>query len=280
MKKLIFLWAFILPLLSHAQSMDDKIKVLASEIADQIVKSGSRKVAVTTLDFKGCTTEFGKFLAEELTGNLSVSGRPLTVVNQKMLESLLIQNKLTARGLLEARNEAAKLGQVSGIDALVYGTITTLGEDLRISVSIIRLPTLTVFGYAKSSFPLTSGVKGMLVCKEESQPTTAGSSSEDSSRPSQFPRVAADCMVKKTCIVCTTNKSAIPIKASMYVQYIGSFGTLYIHPGNTKCFENVKINQSEDHGDGSLSYIVEGANVKSDSFVIEPCQVYKRGFTK
>lgn len=69
----------------YAQSMDDRIKTLANEIAEQMVKNGSKKVAVTTLDYKGCSTEFGKFLAEELTRNLSVSGRSITVVNQNYL---------------------------------------------------------------------------------------------------------------------------------------------------------------------------------------------------
>ena len=147
-----------------AQSMDDKIKAIALDVSDQIVKKGGKKVAVTALSYKECDTEFGKFLAEELTGNLALSGRNISVVNQKLLEKLLEQNKLTAKGLLEARNDAAKLGQVSGIDALVYGTVTTLGEDVRISLSIVKLPTLEVYGFAKGSFPLTAGIKQMLPC--------------------------------------------------------------------------------------------------------------------
>ncbi|MFN8349485.1 MAG: CsgG/HfaB family protein [Spirosomataceae bacterium] len=166
MKIVFLIQTLLIHTLVYSQSMDDKIKILANEIAEQVVKNGSKKVAVTTLDYKGCSTEFGKFLAEELTGNLSVSGRAITVVNQKLLEALLVQNKLTAQGLLEAKNDAAKLGQVSGIDALVYGTITTLGEDIRISISIVKLPTLAVFGYAKSSFSLTNGLKEMLPCIE------------------------------------------------------------------------------------------------------------------
>ena len=147
--------------------MDDKIKALANEIADQIVAQGGTKVAVTTLDYKNCNTEFGKYLAEELTGYLSTSGKKVTIVNQKMLEALLIQNRLTTKGLLEAKNDAAKLGQASGINALVYGTITKLGEDLKISLSVVKLPTLEVYGFAKSSLSLTDGIKNMLVCQSE-----------------------------------------------------------------------------------------------------------------
>lgn len=98
---------------------------------------------------------------------------------------MLVQNKLTAQGLLEAKNDAAKLGQVSGIDALVYGTITTLGEDIRISISIVKLPTLAVFGYAKSSFSLTNGLKEMLPCIESADRTIIGGNGTNSSQTIQ-----------------------------------------------------------------------------------------------
>lgn len=166
-KTLITLIISLLSLVSFAQSMDDRIKALANEIADQIVANGGTKVAVTTLDYKNCNTEFGKYLAEELTGYLSTSGKKVTVVNQKMLEALLIQNKLTAKGLLEAKNDAAKLGSVSGINSLVYGTITSFGDDLRLSLSVVKLPTLEVFGFAKSSLASSNSIKNMLPCLTE-----------------------------------------------------------------------------------------------------------------
>jgi len=281
MKKLLLFLILFISYSSNAQNMDDKIKVIANEIADQIVKSGNKKVAVTTLDYKGCNTEFGQFLAEELTGNLSVSGRPITIVNQKLLESLLTQNKLTAKGLLEAKNDAAKLGQVSGIDALVYGSITTFGEDVRISLSIIKLPTLAVFGYSKSSFPLTSGVKNMLNCIAE-EPATLNNGNENSASTGvsnfKFPGPDSDCSTKSTCIVCATNNGSEPIKAGLYVYAIGSYGPLYIHPKQTKCFESVKVRN--DHGDAGLSYNIGDKEMKRDDFVIEACQVYKKVITK
>ena len=281
MKKFLFPLLLFISYCSDAQNMDDKIKVIANEIADQIVKSGNKKVAVTTLDFKGCNTEFGQFLAEELTGNLSVSGRSITVVNQKLLESLLTQNKLTAKGLLEAKNDAAKLGQVSGIDALVYGTITTFGEDVRISLSIIKLPTLAVFGYSKSAFPLTSGVKNMLTCIPQEN-VSGNSSNGNNASPEvanfKFPGPDSDCSTTSTCIVCATNNSSEPIKAGLYVRLTGTSKPLYLHPKQTKCFESVRV--KGDHGDASLTYSTGSTKVKKDDFVIEACQVYKKVFTK
>ncbi|GAB4051913.1 hypothetical protein [Spirosoma litoris] len=169
MKVLLFFLLLVLPCLANAQ--DDRVKALANEIADQVVKSGNKNVAVATFKYKDCTTEYGKSLAEDLTGYLSVSGRSINVVNQELLKELLEQNKLTVQGVLVAKNDAAKLGQVSGINALVYGTITTHGEEVRLSVSIIKLPTLEVFGFAKSGFTLTGSIKSMLTCLQSTNPS-------------------------------------------------------------------------------------------------------------
>lgn len=261
---------------ASAQNMDEKIKALANEIADQVVKNGSKKVAVTTLDYKGCTTEFGKFLAEELTGNLSVSGRAVTVVNQKVLESLLAQNRLTAKGLLEAKNDAAKLGQVSGIDALVYGTITTLGEDIRVSVNVVRLPTLTVFGYAKSSFSLTSGIKSMLPCLTESLQQNSQEPSDETTL-TQSPTPSSDCKAKNTCVICVTNKSAVNVKARLY----GWQPVYYVHPNETICWEDVLIGRNASFADTHVDFVNDSNMIlKRDKFVAEPCKVYKRSFIK
>ena len=145
--------------------MDEKIIVLANEIADQAVKSGCKKVAVTTLEYKDCnSTEFGKLLAERLTGKLSISGRNLVVVNQKFLAKTLEQNKLTAMGLLETTSNAGLLQKALSIDGLVYGSITSMGEEISLSLNIVKLPTLAVLGHTTGTFPLTNSIKEMLPC--------------------------------------------------------------------------------------------------------------------
>lgn len=155
---------------ASAQSMDDKIKSLANEIADQVAKSGKKTVAVAIPTYKKSQTEFGEYIAEKLSGKLAISNRGISVVNQKMLAELLKQNKLTTEGLLVAKNDAAKLGQASGIEALVYGVITSFGEELQLTINIVELKTTNVFGNAEVSFSLTNAIKNMLNVIEEQVP--------------------------------------------------------------------------------------------------------------
>ena len=150
--------------------MDDKIKSLANEIADQVAKSGKKTLAVLPLTYNDNETQFGKLVAEKLIGKLAVSNRGVSVVNQKMITELLKQNKLTLTGILSTKSDASKLGQVSGIEALVYGVITSFGEDIQLTLNIVELKTTNVFGNAETSFPLTAAIKNMLV-KKESTPT-------------------------------------------------------------------------------------------------------------
>ncbi|GHB88944.1 hypothetical protein GCM10007390_51340 [Persicitalea jodogahamensis] len=259
--------------------MDEKIKTLATEIADQAVKNGCKKVAVTSLEYKGCNTEFGKFMAEELTGNLSVSGRNLVVVNQKFLDNLLEQNKLTVKGLLEEKNEAAKLGQASGIDGLIYGTITTLGEEIRVSVNIVKLPTLAVLGYTKGAFSLTNGIKEMLTCIEMVAQSGQNTNQVNTSNSNvNTPKPATDCATKSICVVCATNKTNTNIKVKP-----GRYGLkdLYLHPNETKCWEDFSVGNNVDYADVWVDFQNDAnQRLKLDEFVIEPCKTYMRTLTK
>lgn len=257
---------------SFAQMIDDKIKALAHEIADQIVANGGTKVAVTALDYKNCKTEFGQYLAEELTGYLSTSGKKITVVNQKMLEALLVQNRLTAKGLLEVKNDAAKLGQASGINALVYGTITSLGEDLKVSLSVVRLPTLEVYGFAKSSLSLTNGIKNMLPCITITESKQEGENpEEDSKKPKSNP----DCKTKNTCIVCVTNHSKQNIVTYLYSN---QYKRLLVNPGKEECWREVQITNGEDMM--YLNWFVEinGKRMQYEKLELEACKVYQKEF--
>lgn len=252
----------------QAQSMDDRIKTLANEIADQIVANGGTKVAVTTLDYKNCNTEFGKYLAEELTGYLSTSGKKVTVVNQKMLEALLIQNKLTAKGLLEAKNDAAKLGNVSGINSLVYGTITSFGDDLRLSLSVVKLPTLEVFGFAKSSLASTNSIKNMLPCLTENN--IVDEIQDDDPQPT--PSKDKNCGKTHTGTFIFVNNTSQDISISFSdFQRMRSF---IIHPKAKETVEGIYVG-----GDGARTLSV---NVKKNlktgddenhSIFVEECQI-------
>lgn len=272
---LTILFFILCSLLSAAQTMDDKIKNVANEIADQVVKNGRKKIAVASLTYKDCPTEFGSLLAEKLTGRLSVSGRNVTVVNQKMLEALMVQNRLTAKGLLEAKNEAAKLGQVSGIDALVYGTISSLGEEIQLTLNIIALPTLNVFGFSESSFPLTTGIKNMLPCLTTNRLAYTESSNIGDGTP---PQPSSNCKAENTCVVCVTNKSAMNVKA---IGTWAAYQSYYIHPDETKCWLEVPIHKTRDYADIRVIFRDDNNhNLKLDNFTVEACQTYKRVFTK
>lgn len=253
MNKCIFILFLSFPFLGNSQNVDEKVKILANEIADQVVKTNNKKVAVIAFEYKECLTEFGKTLAEDLTGYLSVSGRNITVVNQKLLEKLLEQNKLTAKGLLEAKNDAAKLGQTSGINSLVYGTITTVGEEVRISVSIVKLPTLEVYGFSKSAFPLTNGITAMLQCLSKT-------SAESVATPS------IEHCEGNIGGICVTNNSTVDVTVDTYT----GDGRVLVHPGDTECMEKIKVER-----DYEAVYVYvqkKGFAISSQTINVEKCK--------
>jgi hypothetical protein len=263
-KTLIKLLLSIFSFTTFAQNpMDDKIKALANDIADQIVAQGGTKVAVTTLDYKNCNTEFGKYLAEELTGYLSISGKKITLVNQKMLEALLVQNRLTAKGLLEAKNDAAKLGQASGINALVYGTITLFGDDLKISLSVVKLPTLEVYGFAKNSFQSTTSTKNMLACQTENN-NIIDREPDDDPDPKPTPSKDKNCSKTHTGTFTFINNTSQDVK--IYFSDNHRFISSIIRTKNKETVEGINAGNS---GAQSIAFTLYH-NLKDESKYVTP----------
>jgi hypothetical protein len=275
MKKIIIILSgifFLITSASSAQMLDERIKTIALELADQIVANGGSKVAVTIIDYKSCaSTEFGKYLAEELTGYLSTSGRKMSVVNQRFLETLLEQNNLSAKHILETQNEAAKLGKVSGINALIYGSITVLGEDLKLSLSVVRLPTLEVYGFAKSSLLLTNGIKGMLECQK---PVVKSDNVSKEQVKEEAPD-SNDCKTRQYCKVCVTNQSSQDI-VSYFQDYGGKYKKLLINPNTTECWREVFIEDGKDFEEKYWYIDLNNKNVVSEPLNIEACKVYNK----
>lgn len=255
---------------SHAQSMDDKIKTLANEIADQVAKNGKKTVAVATLTYNDSDTQFGKLLAEKISGKIAVSGRGITVVNQKMLAELLKQNKLTTGGILTAKSDAAKLGQASGIDALAYGIISSFGEEIQLTVNIVELKTTNVFGNAEVSFPLTTAVKNMLI------PINSSPENPTTLPPENMP---SDCKTKNICTVCVTNQTGQDIVTILYNRKRTNKEIL-INPNSTECWKEVAINPDSDFEDMRWIVKKDGRIISNEVLAVEACKTYKKTVNK
>ena len=126
---------------TNAVALERELSAAASALADEIASSAKTSVAVVDfIDLQGCVTELGRYVAEELALGLVVAKKGLKVVDRAHLRALLQEHKLAATGIVDPAT-ARKLGEIAGVGALVTGTITPLGDSVRVVVKVLDTST-------------------------------------------------------------------------------------------------------------------------------------------
>lgn len=111
-------------------------------------------VAVTDFsDLNGYQSALGKFVAEELTTQLAIigSGR-LSVIERRHLMKVLAEQKLGATSLFDPES-VERIGRILGVQALITGSITDLGAELKVHARVLSVESGRVIGAASASIP-------------------------------------------------------------------------------------------------------------------------------
>ena len=183
LKKLaIFAISFIFGFINIYLSADfeKEINQLSTDIAEKIVISGKKRVAVVDFtDLNGNVTEFGRFIAEEFSIALTGVGKGFTVIDRAHLKTILQEHNLFTTGLIDQQT-ARQLGKIAGVEALVTGTLTTLGDNVRVAVKVLDIETAVVLEAKGGNIALTEAIK-ILLDKEINPPVIKKTSEENKS---------------------------------------------------------------------------------------------------
>ncbi|HVL66277.1 MAG TPA: FlgO family outer membrane protein [Vicinamibacterales bacterium] len=129
--------------------LSEGIRELATQIAASAAKEQKKRIAVVTFrELDGRTTVLGAFLAEELVTNLFSSGG-LQIVERSMLDKVMGELKLGGSGAIDPET-AKHVGKLTGVDALVTGSITDLQSYVAINCRMIDVQTGAVFAAAQT----------------------------------------------------------------------------------------------------------------------------------
>lgn len=238
------------------QRYNAAMEQLALKLSSDLLATGKKRVAVANfMNSRNETTELGKFLAEEFSTLLF--GKKLLVVERSQLETLMDENKIGAKGLLNA-SEVAKLGKLAGVQIIVTGTITLLDNQIRLALKGIDVEQGVMAAAALGNIPRTEAI-------DELYGSETGSG-EGGGSTSNICKKAPDCESRSLGGVCVTNKSKQPITARIW----GS-ETLLIAPGKTE-----GVNQIQVKGDFKKTRIdIKGEGRKNEwrSVDVEACKV-------
>lgn len=155
-------FVFSLPL-HAAADLDGGVKSLAEQIAKNMQTNNKKKIAV--IEFSNLNrgvTEFGQFLAEELITQLFlVNVGKFDVVERQQLQKIIDEHHLGSSGLLDGA-AMGKIGKILGVDAIVSGSITDLGNSVKINARLIAVDTGMVFAVAATDIPKVGTVTTLM----------------------------------------------------------------------------------------------------------------------
>lgn len=131
-------------LLSHNSASKSSLDIQIDDLSKQFVKtlSNENKSTLAIMDFvdlDGSQSMFGKYLREELTIRIFRTNK-VSVVERGMLEEVMEEWNFGAKGFVSEKT-ASRIGQLLGVEAITIGTITDLGEDIKINARIIEVET-------------------------------------------------------------------------------------------------------------------------------------------
>jgi TolB-like protein len=148
--------------LVRGQDIDKELVSLADKLSVPIKERRTKKITVLDFtDLQRGESELGKYIAEELSLNFVLVKRDFAVLDRANLAKILAEHKLTAKGLINPEN-AKKLGQLEGVDALIIGTIIPKGQNISLAAKIITTDTGEVAGGARAEFKPDETVKGLM----------------------------------------------------------------------------------------------------------------------
>lgn len=128
-------------------TLDHQIDNISNQIVNNLKLEKKSTIAVIEFsNLDGQVSGFGKFLSEELITRL-FNSKKFNVIERQLLEKVINEHKLSVSGLID-ENTAKDFGQILGVDAIVTGSITDLGESVKVNARLIATETGRIFAVA------------------------------------------------------------------------------------------------------------------------------------
>lgn len=145
----------------------EKLTGVAQAIVDRAVARSVRSIAILpfTLPDGGCTS-LSSYLADEMMVRLfALDALPVEVVDRQNLAAIVTEAGL---GDILDPTTGRELGRISGVDALVVGSLTLSADVVQVTVRLISIDA-KVLGASATAIPRTSTIDELL-----SQPVEGG----------------------------------------------------------------------------------------------------------
>lgn len=152
-----------------AEAFDSQLAVITDKIAEAVTKENLKAVTVAGFtDLHDKESDLGLFLADQVSAGLVQ--KKCTVVDRRNIARILAEHNLTMSGLVDPEN-AKKLGEFAGLDAIVIGTITPLSGTIRVTVKVLATDSAKLLAAASADIPKTNSIRDVMGEQEIQEPT-------------------------------------------------------------------------------------------------------------
>ena len=135
----------------NPDSHEAKLQMLTNQIVISLSEKKKAKIAIIEFsDLQGNINDFGRYLSEELITRLFLTNK-FEVIERHMLNKVLKEHQLTLSGLIDT-NSAQELGRLLGVDAVASGSISDLGNTVKVNARLISTETGEIFSVASVTF--------------------------------------------------------------------------------------------------------------------------------
>jgi|GEM_PF-5275399 TolB-like protein len=126
-------------------------KIVSIEKPKIIIKG--EKVKIGILEFQSLNEEakkdnLGKIISEMLTTSF-VNSEAFKIIEREQLQKIIKEFKLSQSGIIDT-SHAKQIGKMAGADAIVTGSVTKIGNDLRLDARIIDVESGIILTAEKS----------------------------------------------------------------------------------------------------------------------------------
>lgn len=158
-----------------AGSVETGLEQLAKEIVTKSAAAEKKTIAVLPFPHAdhSCSV-LSTYIVDELILHLfNVKNIDLNIIERSQMEALLGELKLGTTGLLNPKT-TKKLGDMSGVQALAIGTITVIGDRIRINARLVETSSARTISAAAVWIPKTQALNELLESPIESGPLCGG----------------------------------------------------------------------------------------------------------
>jgi TolB-like protein len=154
-------WRYGSELISYKLALADKTpKVEKPKI---IIKG--EKVKIGIIEFQSLNEEakkdnLGKIVSEMLTTSF-VNSESFKIIEREQLQKVIKEFQLSQSGIIDT-SYAKQIGKITGADAIVTGSVTKIGDDLRLDARIIDVESGIILTAEKSEGKINLKSIGMM----------------------------------------------------------------------------------------------------------------------